>query len=1029
MIPAFEGGEGGYDITEVGEIDPVELQIEVSFHLRLKGFCVLETGIEESDLEQAVEAFEVLREQPFRILPTPPEVLDGILGSKGCGEFSELQFLGASDNGDPEGLKLMQEYMGQYTDVGIEFLKEAGFTSVCPVMNLAVRGDEPDDHRELTQDTCMGWLSNFKLSKLMLVLFLGPNEGKLELTPYDDESGVVEIKTKPGMLVMIRYDALRSNHISTRDDYALVRYIWARDTTGPRGWRSMALGLQRKMPALRALFDWAGERMKDTLSLEDQYGMTENMTPSREWELMMNHHFFKRNRMPAAVRGVASHLPGLWDPEVYWKAVNDGVDFASKVPYTRWDHDSYYDPDPDCWMQAHVYTHSANMGRTSIRHGAFMDGITLFDNKFFGLSPMESNGMDPQQRHILETTYECMLMGGFRKKDLMNSEIAVYIGTTNPEVNCIDMEMGACSGTGSAVAITSNRISFQLGMTGPSSSVECGMASAHMAIRVGITAILPHHMHRHATGGLSIAANVGGVYFSVTPFNWPRFNFQMNPMGRCLTFDESGGGYVRGEAVGNLCIVPYAERIDGEWAVPDRHCIGTLVGMHANSNGRCATLTAPSGPAQAECLAEAIRDAKINPLDLDGLDCHGIGSLLEDSVEVEAARGVLRGMPGGEKEVITFGSNKTNSCAMMEATGVVSLFKVFFNIVYANQSPTLHLRVFNPHIDMDGDEAVIFNTEGIAYRERTSFHASQSQGSSCGMNCVHIAWYMADETKVVRDPPDMEREVFSFWPGGGGSLEGNLLPRQGYFIVGSWTRWEEPEEMAQDGPGNFVYTVTLGANRFESFQIWLDGESHRVLHPGSSRGLPGDVVRGPIDASHAWGYAWIIEGRSLVYPYRLQNQEGRAGDRYQVRLVSSGKYRTVTWKRLPSTVSDSAEDEPVIDAGTYYVAADWARWSLFEMAASDEVPGLYTVKVKLPPGQTEGEFIIVRDRDWGQSFFPTEPRADKPESEEQIVGPEDGEWGNAWRLGGRPGESFRIDFQRTFEEGEDRRKLSWIPSG
>jgi len=320
---------------------------------------------------------------------------------------------------------------------------------------------------------------------------------------------------------------------------------------------------------------------------------------------------------------------------------------------------------------------------------------------------------------------------------------------------------------------------------------------------------------------------------------------------------------------------------------------------------------------------------------------------------------------------------------------------------------------------------VLFNTEGIAYRERTSFHASASQGSYTGMNAVLLAWYMADEAKVRTEPMELQREVFSFWPGGGGTLESEVQPRQGYFILGSWSRWEEVEEMRQDGPGCFTYTLTLGPNRFESFQIWLDGESDRVLHPGSTYGRAADLVKGPVDASQAWGYAWVVDGRSLVYPYKLEHLEGRIGDRYQVRLLASGKYRTVTWRRLATEEQSQEEELPIVDNGRYYVAVDWLGWTLVEMAASEEVPGLHTAVVTLPRGAEDGEFQIVRDRDWAQAFFPSEPQADVPQDGERVLGPDDGAHGYAWRLKGRMGASFHIEFQRSFEGGEDLRQVSW----
>merc|ERR1719433_2300482 len=214
---------------------------------------------------------------------------------------------------------------------------------------------------------------------------------------------------------------------------------------------------------------------------------------------------------------------------------------------------------------------------------------------------MEASGMDPQQRHILETSYECLHEAGWKKKEIMNQDISVFVGCTNPEINYVDAEVqgGACGGTGSAVAIGSNRVSFQLGMMGASSSIDASMASASMALMVASTSVCPNNQHRIDTGGNSMASVAGGVFFNLTPFQWPRYNHLMSPNGRCCTFDDTAAGHVRGDSCSTLCLAPYAEKVDGAWTVPETYCFGTLVGRAAATNGKCASLTAPGSRAHA----------------------------------------------------------------------------------------------------------------------------------------------------------------------------------------------------------------------------------------------------------------------------------------------------------------------------------------------------------------------------------------------------------------------------------------------
>ncbi|CAJ1330124.1 unnamed protein product [Effrenium voratum] len=244
---------------------------------------------------------------------------------------------------------------------------------------------------------------------------------------------------------------------------------------------------------------------------------------------------------------------------------------------------------------------------------------------------------------------------------LMGKYIAVFTGCTNPEWNYIDKEAGACSGTGSSQAITSNRTSFLLGIMGPSTSIDCDQSSAGMALMLGGAAVTPANERRSSSGGDSEAAICGGVFLQMTPFMWPRFNAYMNPNGRCFSFDQCANGYVRGECCASAALKPYAEKVGNQLSVIEGPVVGTMVGWRMTNNGRSAGLHAPSGPAEQEAVADAIRHAGISPLDLDAMECHAAGSLLSDGVEVVSAATVCRGGEGGDQEMLILGGVKTNA--------------------------------------------------------------------------------------------------------------------------------------------------------------------------------------------------------------------------------------------------------------------------------------------------------------------------------------------------------------------------------
>jgi len=431
------------------------------------------------------------------------------------------------------------------------------------------------------------------------------------------------------------------------------------------------------------------------------------------------------------------------------------------------------------------------------------------------------------------------------------------------------------------------------------------------------------------------------------------------------------------------------------------------------------------------------------------MECHGVASLLGDSVEVSSVASVLRGMDGGEKETLIVSSVKTNVGAQCEASAMTSLLKVLFNIIYANNAPTVHLRTLNPHLDV-GDGAVVMNTEAMPYRNERAFHGVSSRGMG-GTNVNMVCWGMADAGRVPVQKPFLQRANFAYWPAGGGMLEVDAKPHEGYFIAGSWNQWD-PEEMERTKDGSFAYTLTLGENGFEVFQIWLDGDRKKVLHPDRQKAAPGSAVLGP--SPYAAG-SWLLEGRpagggqetqaqlggyasealALSDGFRSQKASawardvGSPGDQYEVKLMISGKYRAVTWKRLPtdpklSTVMVSGLAQlPPAAIGRYYVTGSMNGWGFTEMTPSSEIPGLFVVEVGPLRGATD--FQIIRNKDEQQVFFPVLAGVSTGSVSNEVLGPEFEERRRSWRINGTFGEKVRIEFQRTFVNGQDVKTISW----
>ncbi|CAK9038106.1 unnamed protein product [Durusdinium trenchii] len=638
---------------------------------------------------------------------------------------------------------------------------------------------------------------------MMLIYIFGKGQGTLEIMPFGaTEVEPIEFVTESDVLVMLHSDISWHKHVSTRGTFALVSWVLDGGPSTTRGWSgAISRTFGATQPAVKELQEWSQDRMEELAALHAAQQLEAPLP--REWERMVRHSYFSGEIIPIAVTGQAGHHATSNNTHLWYSAMINGTDMVSDVPFSRWDHDTVFDPDPNCWMESQMYSGEGMLLKTSIRHAQFVEGVELFDNKFFQLSSLEAGGMDPQQRHVLETSYEALFNSGYRKAQLQRAYIAVFTGGTHPEYSWpgddgernnkvlerfVPKDVGALSGTGASAAITSNRVSFLLGIMGPSTTIDCDLSSSAMAVVMGNSAVSNQNPRRNKTGGTSSAALASGVYFVLSPFMWPRWNAFMNPAGRSFCFDQQANGYVMGECSISTVLKPYAEKVDGELLVSKDPCIGSMVssdkgfevveggvgsayeqlpaaeqvGWHVVNNGRNASrMSAPCGPAEQEVISESFRMANLSPLDhdVDAMECHAEGAKSADSVELAACCTALRGSgtAGAEEEMLIFGSCKSNTGVQREACFMSAFLKAFdfrpssrvservervrtvaakmgeggemvlFSITYGNNCPNLHLKQLNPYFE-PGDAAHCITSESIAYRDSRVFHGAGARG-------------------------------------------------------------------------------------------------------------------------------------------------------------------------------------------------------------------------------------------------------------------------------------------------------------
>ncbi|CAE8640536.1 unnamed protein product, partial [Polarella glacialis] len=708
------------------------------------------------------------------------------------------------------------------------------------------------EEAELIDQEASDWSSIFTSRKIMIMVFLGPGKGTLEMQPYDDEANVTEITTAPGLVVVLRTDQLSFKFFCRGREATHVATSFMLQNDILRMHRNK-LEEHLTPPALE-LDQWIENRLreiKENEPDEPDWSAGDRATIPRSFIHAANRTWFKRQT--TLVRGASARLPVSWEPEVFFLGLTSGCDTVIEVPIMRWEHSTVYSDAPDCWAQ--------DPPKTNCRHAAFVDGVELFDAKLFSLSLAETKGMDPGQRLVLEVTYDALYRSGMRKATLINSSTGMYVGTSMSEWNFADKgaDVGIFGATGGSPSITAGRLSFCLGCKGASLAVDTEAASGLSSVFMASESV-----EKKGVGNIQDLACAIGVHLCLAKAWWPAHSAAgfLCPAGRCFTFDSSAAGHVRSEGVGTVVVRCQSETVDGVEVQDDQPLVGTIVGGATSNSGRSAGMHAPSGPAEQAVLIEACRKSGITPFDVDVVECHGSGRFIADAVEVASCAKALRDGDSDDAEMLQLCSMKSNVGNSIETSGISSLIKTMYSIRWGILCANVHLRQLNPHLDLQ-NSPVMMSTEPTEQKLSAMFQGVSSWGFG-GTN-VHIHCYggVDEEIRLPPEPtPQQFRPRLAYWPGGGGDLGSMNRPRRGFFVTGSWNGWSDPQPMEAETDGCWGYTLAMGENCFEQFQILIDGNDAKVLHPQRYKAPKGSEVFGPTRQEEIEQEStWFIDGR------------------------------------------------------------------------------------------------------------------------------------------------------------------------
>ncbi|MFC5662552.1 SDR family NAD(P)-dependent oxidoreductase [Kitasatospora misakiensis] len=377
-----------------------------------------------------------------------------------------------------------------------------------------------------------------------------------------------------------------------------------------------------------------------------------------------------------AVVGMAGRFPDAPDVESFWRLMMERHDAVRPVPATRWDATAQLDPQRE--VQA---------------VGGFLDDVDRFDATFFGISPREAEMLDPQQRLMLEAAWRALEDAGTPARALAGSRTGVFVGAGWHDYEHVGRKSGSGvtqhTAPGYALDMIAARVSYFLGLTGPSLVVETGCSSALVAAHLAAQALRAGEVDAAIIGGVALmldpTASIGLTHFG-----------GLSPDGRCKAFGAGANGFVRGEGVGALYVKTLARaQADGD------RIHGVIAGTAVNNDGGGQSVVAPSPLGQERLLRDSYRHWGIPADRVAYLEAHGTGTAVGDPIEAGAVGRVLGQARSADAGPLPIGSVKTNIGHLEAAAGIPGLFKVLLSLRHGVVPPSLHSADLNPEIAFD----------------------------------------------------------------------------------------------------------------------------------------------------------------------------------------------------------------------------------------------------------------------------------------------------------------------------------------